>query len=84
VQRSRYFSPRAGSAFVANQAGGRVRIFSILRRIAGLYNEKVTIQPYLARRLIILSFRAAARNLECLLMRQKPRIPRAARNDKVH
>ncbi len=43
----------------------------------------VTIQPYLTRRLIILSFRAAARNLERLLMLPKPRIPRAARNDKV-
>jgi hypothetical protein len=31
----------------------------------------------------MLSFRAAARNLERLLMRPKPRIPRVARNDKV-
>jgi hypothetical protein len=44
---------------------------------------QVTIQPYLTRRLIMLSFRAAARNLERLLMRPKPRIPRVARNDKV-
>jgi hypothetical protein len=43
----------------------------------------VTIQPYLTRRLIILPFRAAARNPERLLMRPKPKIPRVARNDKV-
>ena len=43
----------------------------------------VTIQPYLTRRLIVLSFRAVARNLERLLMRPKPKIPRVARNDKV-
>ncbi|HQU63047.1 MAG TPA: hypothetical protein PKY85_07870, partial [Nitrosomonas sp.] len=34
-------------------------------------NRRVTIQPYLTRRLIILSFRAVARNLERLLMRPK-------------
>ncbi len=44
---------------------------------------RVTIQPYLTKRLIMLSFRAAARNLERLLMRPIPKIPRVARNDKV-
>jgi len=37
----------------------------------------------LTTRLIILSFLAVARNLERLLMRPKPKIPRVARNDKV-
>ena len=58
------------------QLKNRNPCFSYLRCI-------VIIQPYLTRRLIILSFRAVARNLERLLMRPKPKIPRAARNDKV-
>ena len=46
-------------------------------------SSSVIIQSYLTRHLIMLSFRAAARNLERLLMRPKPKIPRVARNDKV-
>jgi hypothetical protein len=59
------------------------QVYAIIFLMLIIQSFKVTIQPYLTRRLIMLSFRAAARNLERLLMRPKPKIPRVARNDKV-